>query len=316
MEPHLTEEELLSLVDRSFDADEEIRLYRHLLQCDGCLEDLRFMAHDRVFPIPGRMSKRERRSLVDSGMFVAQEARQSINAIQPDAPTHSDKKPRRRVFGFAAIAAGLIVVVAAASIWRSQVPGPDLAATADSISTSITEPILIAMTEVSTGISTVMPGTEDNIVTTDDGFRSNGVGYYEEVDASMDVLSARYADGEQSRDLLYWLIGGYILDGQFDLVGEMADDLDKYPDDAELKTLCGLAAYENGDLQAAKDWLQSAVAKEGNTGVAALNLGIVLRENGEHDEARAILRKVHESQPEKPLGKRAIWLLDNYPESD
>jgi hypothetical protein len=282
MGPHLTEQEFRSLVDRACAVENAKRYFRHLLLCEKCLQDFKNMARQRI-----------------SGSDCR------LHNVEHQPPTPGSKRPRRRMYRFAPVAAGLAVAVAAIWFWQTGVPKSPLDA-------DVTGPIQSAMTTFSNQTLSVIPGAEHTIVTTGGAYRSEHVVDDESVSMALLELSKRYQNGDHSREVVYWLLGGFVSTRQFETASDVARNaLRWHPGDAELTTLSALAAYHLGDLETAESRLRSALGNGSDSGVAAMNLGVVLMEIGERDEARVLLSSIYESQQDTPLGERANWLLNS-----
>jgi tetratricopeptide (TPR) repeat protein len=285
MGPHLTEREFLSLVDRACAVEDARRYFRHLLLCETCLQDFKYMARQRISGCECQLPDVEYR---------------------PPTSKPTGKRSRRRMYRIAAVAAGLALTAAAIWFWQSGVPESTLNA-------DVTGPIRSAMTTFSNQALAVIPGAEHTIVTTGDAYRSGHVVDDEDVSMALLELSKRYQNGDRSREVVYWLLSGFVSTRQFETATDVARNaLRWHPGDAELTTLSALAAYHEGDLETAKSRLRSVVESGTDSGVAAMNLGVLLLQIGERAEARAVLNVVYESQPDTPLGERANWLLNSY----
>jgi len=198
------------------------------------------------------------------------------------------------------------MVSAALWLWLGGALGSKLEA-------GVTNPILTAMTDASSRSFVVIPGAELELVTTNGAYRSGRFVDDEAVSASLLVLSKRYQNGDRSREVLYWMLAGFLSTRQIHAASDVARNASRlHPDDERIATLSGLVAYFEGDLEAAEDRLEFAAEGGECSGVAAVNLGVVLMEKGERARARAILDEVHRAQPDTPLGERAAWLLKSY----
>ena len=306
MGPHLTEKEFLSLVDRACAVEDAKRYFRHLLLCEKCLQVFKNIARKRISASHRQFPDKEHRSIIDEGIAVATKARQSEKTSRIGARSRIPKRPHRRMYRITAVATGSAVAVAAIWFWQTGVPQSTLDA-------DVTGPIRSAMTTFSNQTLSVIPGAEHTIVTTGGAYRSEHVVDDEDVSIALLELSKRYQNGDHSREVVYWLLGGFVSTRQFETANDVARNaLRWHPGDVELTTLSALAAYHEGDLETAESQLRSAVESGSDSGVAAMNLGVVLMEIGERAEARAVLSVVYESQPDTPLGERANWLLILY----
>jgi len=285
MGPHLTEKEFRSLVDRACAVENAKRYFRHLLLCEKCLQDFNYMARERISDCECQPYNVEHR---------------------PPISKPKGKKPRRPMYRFVPVAAGLAVAVAAIWFWQTGLPE----STMDS---DVTGPIRSAMTTFSNQTLSVIPGAEHTIVTTGGAYRSGHVVDDEDVSMALLELSKRYQNGDHSREVVYWLLGGFLSTRQFSTANDVARNaLRWHPGDTELITLSALAAYHQGDLETAESRLRSAVESGTDSGVAAMNLGLVLMDIGKRAEARAVLSVVYENQPNTPIGERANWLLNSF----
>jgi tetratricopeptide (TPR) repeat protein len=302
MEPHLTEEEIIRLINRSGGNDDE-RLYRHLLRCDKCLADYKYMVQTKIASYEGRLPEEVRRSLIEVGDAVAQRAKKT----HAESPARHRPVPpvRRRAAALGVPAALLVVVVAAVWFWWTTVGPP-------AVGGSVTEPIHAAMTAFSNRALVVLPGTEDGISASNGKYRSGPATVVDDsVLAALENLSNRYGNGDESRDVIYWLIGGYFATRQPEPARDVARRaVQLYPDDAELATMAALAAYYSGDLDTAEQQLRQVLRRHPDYAVAAVNIGVVLFERGEFDAAEAALLPVIDALPGTGIANRTQRLLE------
>jgi hypothetical protein len=302
MEPHLTEEEIILLVERTCDPRDADRFYNHLRHCGKCLDDFQYMTRTRITGDAVDVPDEIQQSLVELGKTVEANARSGN--VHNSGKTDFVRSTRRRkwIYGVA-VAAALVVV--STTVWIKNAETPSVGLDAE-----LTNPVFEAMTVASNRSFAVIPGTENSITTTHQVYRSGFVVNDEATSNALLSLAKRYQEGEASRDVVYWLLAGFLATGQFDGARDILDTaLRQFPEDAEIVTLSGLVAYYEGELDEAEVLFRSVVERSPDDAVATVNLGVVLMGKGDHVRAKTVLARVAVIRPATPLTKRARWLL-------
>ena len=299
MNPHLTEEEIILLTEQACERHVAEKFYEHLHQCQKCLDDFQYMARSRMIE---NTSDFPEQSLVELGMAAV-----AVTRAEENTQSLGTRSSRRKwSYRYATIAAAVLMVTAAVWIGFSGPPAAGPGA-------DITGPIFEAMTVASNRSLAVIPGTEHSITTTARTYRSGFVATDEAMSKALLYLSKRYEEGETSRDVVYWLLAGFLSTGQINGARNVArNGLLWYPEDVEIVTLSALAAFFDGEVDEADRLLRSVVEKEPAFEAAAVNLGIVLMEKGDQAGAEEVLARVAGRRPATPLAERAAWLLERH----
>ena len=163
-----------------------------------------------------------------------------------------------------------------------------------------------------------MHGVDDAISAGGGPFRAGYVTMDEELKSSLDYLYDRYESNASTPDGIYWLAAGYVATGQIGLARDLiADARRNHVDDPRIANLEGLIAFLEGDPERAEALLRSISRTHPSDAVPAINLAVVLREQGKFQEASRVLTDVANRFDGTPFAARARILLDglHMPES-
>jgi len=299
-EEHLTEEELTLLIDRRYNRLDGKRAHQHVHHCARCAEDFRDIVRYRGEWEAGAEAFASRRDLVDIGMHAASTTsdysgvRGRIRRIAV-----AGSRPAR----LAALAAGLAVVLAGA-FWMTS----PVRRSAPAISSEIVAPISAAADLMSSRTLLVIPGSERSIDVTSHVYRSDFIARDESISHSLLALLAQYETEEDSRDVLFWLMTGFLTTGQYTVAQDYAQEaLGAFAGDNQMATLVALAYFCAGEKDESERLLREIVERDPEYATAAFNLGVVLLDRNARVEAREFLARAADSKA--PLADKARWLL-------
>lgn len=300
---HLTEDEISRYITGACEAEERETIGAHLQDCESCFDDYTYAARVHAGVVAGEAVPAVSAGVAISGATIAVDARRA-------SPARAELlRPRRIKRIWPALAAAAVTVVLAGTVWidSNRAPGPA------PIPDDILRPIEAAMSTVSNRTYFVVPGTENSLDGNVAVYRGDfWVRDPEVVDAVSRASDAIKEQGDNP-GLLRHLIGGMLASGMHGGARLLANKaVERYPDDADVAVLCGLAAYFDGKRDVAVAGLRSLLQRNPHNSVAAVNLAAMLEEQGDHEEARRLLREVSSRNPETSLGDRARWLLDEF----
>lgn len=306
----MTDEEIVGYIEKNLAIDEMERMRRHLHACLRCFEAyqesvlLRGMwtTDESVFEPP--------EDLLDIGRRLAAGGRERKEEVPRGARVRPGLWSGRRLAMAAACAAALLI----AAIWLLR-PG-DVTRVGDAVlNPAILSPVRNAVETASMRGSFVLPGGERFLGTADSAFRSGFVTLSDSLESSLRYLHRAFRSGEATPDAAYWLIGGYVATGQIDA----ARDLISHPHvaklrDSRIRILKAIVAYMDGKHDRAEALLRDFLVENPNHPVASINLAVILLEQGNEIESRAILDRIERDHAGTPLAKRAWSILSNYQE--
>lgn len=304
-EPHLTELEMALLAEEAYDELDAARVFAHLRRCERCAAELRDVSrYTGMWRIkPERFESKP--DLIEAGAKLASRNHLSHGVRAEARWTWSSLVTGRRGLRLSAGAAGLLVIIAAIVLQFTSSRRGNF-----ELLPEVVNPIQTAAEAVSRRALIVIPRSERSMPAQSEAYRSGFVAEDESISSSLLYLLDHYGDDPPPRDVAYWLITGFLATGQLIPAHDYAvKAYAAYPTDTEIATLAGLVAYCEEDLDESERILRDVVSRDRTAHVALLNLGVVLLEKGDVEEARRALHRVTERAPDTALARRAGWLL-------
>lgn len=288
---HLTVEELAALVDGGLDAAAADEAREHLAECRLCMTAYSEAVQYRSL------------WLEDAAAFAPSEDAMRLGRKVTDrertVPRHRRSPARLRpvMVSLSAAAAGLAVIL----LISQPVFGPQ-----SPLDEATLAPLRQAIGQASASGLVIPAGdiiSRDALPT----YRAGIADADTELAEAIVRLSNAYDDGDRSPEITYWLAASRLATGQLGSArAYLSEARLRFPDDDRLTTLEAVIAYRESDLERAEQLLQGVVARDGGNFEAVFNLGVVLRDRGRADQARAMLERL---PSDSPLSARAQAIL-------
>lgn len=300
MRIHLTAKELNRFLENLCSGAEAERIAKHLQECKECFalyqDSARYRSMWEADPEVFKCSP----ELVALGEKVA--GGKTLDRRVP-RKRWMDIFRRRLLLWPAALA---IVVLAAGAMWFGQ----DRVQHEFQLDSDVTAPVQAAIEEMSARGPIVLPGGEGALDEKTENRRSGSIAQNDSLLHSLDDLFRAYHGGKTGRDVLYWLVSGYLASEQVNLARDYGRKaLEKYPEDDAIVTLAALVAYRLNDPARSKSYLHRVINRSPDDAVALINLGVVYKEDGDEERALEILQEIRDEYTGQPIGNRAESLI-------
>lgn len=299
---HVSAGRLVAFAEQSLGEIDRARIYVHLRCCESCLERYEELIRSTQQSSPAPAEA------VDSARPAGKGSRRAVRRRRLAGSRTLGMRDGLRSGAVRGAVATLLVAAVAVSAWWLRPIGSVARYEPDS---KWLQPVALAMTQVSQRQEVVMPGVEDYIGPTT-GVGAGGARVDYALDAALAALARRYNNGRITADEMHWLIGGYMATGFYAHASDYATAaLRRFSEHADILVMGALAARGTGELERARELLEEAASLDPENAVVLVNLGVVLKELGHHDEAARSLRRARSLSQSNALSLRAQALLDN-----
>ncbi len=304
----MTDEEIVRYMENNLADNEMKRLREHLHTCPRCFEAYQDSALLRGMWTTDEAFFEPSEGLLDIGRRLAAGGRERKEEVPHGAGVRQGIWSGRRL-GMAAACAAVLLI---AAIWLLR-PG-DVSRVGDAaLNPASLRPVRSAVETASMRGLFILPGGERSLDTAGSAFRSGFVQLNDSLESSLRYLHQVFRRGDAIPDVAYWLIGGYVATGQIDA----ARDLVSHPRVAQLRDsridiLKAIVAYMDGKHGRAVALLRDFLVENPNHPVASINLAVILHEQGNEIESRALLDRIERDHAGTPLAKRARSILSNF----
>lgn len=306
--PHISEEDLALLIEGKLAPHRALPLREHIAGCKVCYQDfidamrmrMEWLANAGAMSVPAevREAGRSVRLSEERRSAEAQDA-----AREPTAGPAS-RFGRTRLLRFAAGSGGTLAVAAVVlwlvlAPWSQRSPG------------LLEYPELLEEIRHDSSQGMVIPGGEAaadvNLPV------ERGIGLVtESIFKTLSELTMRFAEGDRSADMYYFLSAGFLVTDQLGLARIYAErGSTNYPEDPRLAGLQAIVAYRESQTAESESILRRLVETDPGDLLAALNLGILLSEERRMKEARTLLLSVRDADPDSPMARRAERIVEN-----
>jgi hypothetical protein len=312
---HLTDGDIARFIEGNCSDDEGSRIAEHLRTCRRCRDTYQDSAVYGWLFESGSPAFASTEETVEAGLqattgtpgdVTARGEGERISFEGARIPRGEKRRvsPRRRpALGVAAACA--VVIAAVVVLFRSTGRDGD-----HIVSPSDLAPVRAAVEIASQCGPYVLPGGERPAGEAGSVRRSGSVPMNDELESSLEKLLSAYRTGKASNDEAYWLVAGAYATGQIDIARDIAAGAaERYPGDSRIAVVEALIAYTDGDHGRAERLFRAILDTTPDAAAASINLAILLAEQGNVGEARAILENVKGRHAGTPLASRAESIL-------
>lgn len=285
---HIPDEDLAALAGGNLDPEREAEIRAHMATCRQCYaiyaEAVR--AHTQWTQSPESMAP------------DAELERLAVEIAVPGR-VHSRAKMPWVLVPISALVVVVALLWTQTDLFHSQLP-------LDASSRAVLQG---AMASAST-TEMILPG--GNTFTSADLARRRSDPPMEKPNLDPIIESLRHSQAENGRsvEVTYWLASGLYLSGKYDEARQvLAEALQDHPQDPRLAILTAMIAWEDGEIDSAERLLREVLRDHPDNAVAQFNLGYLLAEIGNPQEARLILRTLCASDTDAPICERARLIL-------
>jgi len=293
---HIGLEDLGLLAEGRVEPLTRARMCEHLARCRACMasyaDAVRY--HAAWVARPGAFDPSP--DLIAAGISAGESAAPGPRVVLP-ARAESVAAPRR-----VALAAAAACAVVAAAILLGAGGGDTLL---HPWQRTIPAPIRTAL-ESASAVGFVLPGGERAAASRGPVYRGSPAAENPRLEAALQQCLDRYESGRVGPVETYAAGAGFIATGQLLAARELVNEgLTRYPDDPRLLVLAADVAFRMSQLGRSEELLRKALRARPDDPIAALDLGLVLADQGRAAEARREWLAVIAARPGTPLADRA-----------
>lgn len=285
MNAHPELADLAQCADGTLSETEAVRIRRHLTDCRSCTAAYA----DAVRYRAAWLADAEAFQLDWSDRRIARGAlREGAGASQ--------RWPRALRLG-AALLASAVVAVFAVAAYQALNAAPTLGFRLN--------PAVLEAAGQSSARGLVLPGAEKHADRFRPELRAGPPSSSLELDREMKAAVGSYESGLQGPDASGRVVAALLAVGEIEAArGYAREGLRRYPTAVPLLVFGADADYRANDIRGAEELLRRAADRAPRDPLVALDLGLVLRRQGQEDEARRLLSRVADSRI-LPLAARA-----------
>jgi tetratricopeptide (TPR) repeat protein len=266
---HPYEEDLAALAEGRMAPAAAAPLERHLAECRSCMAAYTDAVRYRAGWLASPESFEPTPELVERGAGMVRARRFPRAAVAEPGPGW-----RRLAIAGATLTVALGLLFVARSDLPARLGGPPLP-----------QPIRLALEDLS-GRGLVLPGGEAGAASTGPVLRSGQGPTDPALDAAVKEAKARYESGRWTRASVYPVAAGLHASGQMEAARDYVEQgLRSDPNDVRLLILRADIAYRASDMVRAEHCLRRALALRRDSPAAALDLGLVLADGNQREEA-------------------------------
>ncbi len=305
---HLDDDQLAGFIDGTCsDHDRDIAV-KHLKSCSRCSEAYREAVLYKGLLLNGASDLETSDESIGLAKGVLARDRKKIGE---DKQTERSFTRPTKYLRMIAVAASFVIVVTLGISYhfagREGKPALD--------STQIT-PIREAVELASMSGHMVIPGGGRLIDRVSETYRSGYIRINDSLRTALAYFSGEFQEDDTSREVVYWLLGGYVATGQVSAARDLASQaIKEFPNDIDIMIFDAIVSYMESDLDASERAFRRVLDREPGNPYAGLNLAILLYERGEEQEATDLLERIADEQSGSAFAARAELIIKEIEET-